>query len=362
MSATAPLGVGVIGTGTGVRMQIPGFSRHRDFEVVAVCSSRADRAQAVAEEFGIRHAVDSPESLAALPEVDLVSVATPPRRHAPGVRAALAHGKHVLCEKPFTLDMAEAEQLVVETEAAGVHGFMNFEFRHAPGLPRLAETIRGGRLGAIRYATVTDFTTLVTTQQGVLSRWWFDAEEGGGWLNAHGTHRLDQIRLLFGDVMSVDAVMRRDVPFPRRRSGATLESAVDDGYAALLQMASGATVMCFDAAAGPDDRPGRIEVVAESGRAVLEGTTLTVSSDGETSFDEAVVGDPYLAMFERSLDDVAAAIRGEAHAAPTFRDGLENLRMVGAVRRAALSGRREQLSSVDDHPAGDHSAGSLRGS
>ncbi|WP_238006483.1 Gfo/Idh/MocA family oxidoreductase [Dactylosporangium sp. AC04546] len=340
---TSRIRVGVIGTGTGTRMQIPAFIAHPAFEVTAVCSADLDRAREVADRFDIAFATDSEDELAAS-AVDLVSVATPPTRHASGVRAALRHRKHVMCEKPFAPSVAEASALLSEANEAGVRTFMNFEFRHAPGVAALRRLLDEGRLGEVRYVCLTDFTSLVVEQQHVLSRWWFSAEEGGGWLNAHGTHRLDLLRHLFGDIASVGAVLRTDVPRPQRRSGATLESTVDDGYAALIQLASGATVVCFDGAAGPRGRGTVLEVVGDRGLAVLDGDELRWRpSDGAfaplpDAPRPATSADRYGQMFARSLDDIAAAIRDGDASAPSFVDGLRNVEAVEAARDAAVTG------------------------
>jgi predicted dehydrogenase len=94
------LRVGIIGTGFGARVQVPGF-RAAGYEVTAICSARMDRARVAAEQAGIPVAVDMANDLVTRDDVDVVSVTSPPTLHREHALAALAAGKHVICEKPM---------------------------------------------------------------------------------------------------------------------------------------------------------------------------------------------------------------------------------------------------------------------
>src|SRR5437016_2327030 len=101
--------VGIIGTGWGARVQVPAF-REAGLEVVAIAGHNPERTRRAADEHQIAPFDDWRALIAS--NVDLVTIVTPPSEHLQMARAALDAGKHVLCEKPTALNVAEAEQLV----------------------------------------------------------------------------------------------------------------------------------------------------------------------------------------------------------------------------------------------------------
>ena len=104
------LRVGIVGSGFGGAVHAPAYALHPRFEVVAIASPT--NAERVARERKISHAFGSVEEMLAGVELDVVSVASPPFDHHRSVLAALAAGKHVLCEKPFSANVAQAEEMV----------------------------------------------------------------------------------------------------------------------------------------------------------------------------------------------------------------------------------------------------------
>ena len=111
------LRVGVVGAGFGGAVHAPAYALHPRFEVVAIASPSS--AERVARERKIPHAFASVAEMLAGVELDVVSVASPPFDHHDSVLAALAAGKHVLCEKPLALNVAQAEAMLAAAERAG---------------------------------------------------------------------------------------------------------------------------------------------------------------------------------------------------------------------------------------------------
>src|SRR5262245_5648354 len=140
----------VIGTGWGQLVQSPGFRAAGGFEIVAVAGARAERARAVAAELGIPHAVTDYKALLRLHDLDAASIVTPPHLHAPMALAALAAGKHVLCEKPFAVTVAEAVVMAETARRTGLAAMVDFEWRFLPGRQRLGELIAEGYIGEPR--------------------------------------------------------------------------------------------------------------------------------------------------------------------------------------------------------------------
>src|SRR4051812_23223378 len=185
----------VIGTGFGARVVAPAFAETDGCEVVDVVSPRDDQAIKAAT---------------ARPDVDLVSVHSPPFLHAAHVRLAMHHGKAVLCDKPFAMNAHEASELVSEAAVVGAIALCNFEFRFHPMRRLLRELVRTDALGPIEHV---HWTHLSAGSRVPLRRygWLFDRERGGGWIGAWASHAVDTIRWCFGEITDVDARARIDV-------------------------------------------------------------------------------------------------------------------------------------------------------
>lgn len=140
---------GILGTGGIAHAQTSDLLAH-GHTVTAVGSRSLASAEAFAGEFGIRTAHGSYEELVADPEVDAVYVATPHPFHAPNATLALEAGKHVLVEKPFTLNAAEARGLVDLAESRGLVVLEAMWTRFLPHMARIREIIAAGTIGEVR--------------------------------------------------------------------------------------------------------------------------------------------------------------------------------------------------------------------
>ncbi|MFT4307717.1 MAG: Gfo/Idh/MocA family oxidoreductase [Microbacterium sp.] len=155
---------GVLATG-GIAHAFAADLRTAGLDVRAVGSRRADAAEAFAREFGIPHAHGSYAGLVADEEVDIVYVATPHAQHAENALAAIAAGKHVLVEKAFALDAAQARQVADAAAAAGVLVMEAMWTRYLPHMVRLRELVAAGALGEIR-AVAADHTQRLPADPG----------------------------------------------------------------------------------------------------------------------------------------------------------------------------------------------------
>src|SRR5688500_2229162 len=101
------LGIGIIGTGFARRVQIPAFLACENARIVSVASGSLENARATAEEFDIQHFTDDWQQTVDRADVDLVCITTPPRLHYEMTVEAIDRRKHVLCEKPMAMNVAE---------------------------------------------------------------------------------------------------------------------------------------------------------------------------------------------------------------------------------------------------------------
>jgi predicted dehydrogenase len=140
---------GVIGTG-GIAHTFAADLEHTDSgSVVAVGSRRQETADAFGERFGVSRRYDSYEALVEDPEVDVVYVSTPHPMHHPDAMLALRAGKHVLVEKPFTMNAAEAEEIVAEARSRGLFAMEAMWARFLPHMREVRRLLAEGVLGEV---------------------------------------------------------------------------------------------------------------------------------------------------------------------------------------------------------------------
>ncbi|SCE08942.1 Predicted dehydrogenase [Streptomyces sp. DvalAA-43] len=176
-----------------------------DMEVVAVASRTDASAQAFAQRFGIPRAYGSWAALAADEEVDVVYVATPHSAHREAAALCLEAGKHVLCEKAFTLNAREADELVKLARDRGLFLMEAMWTYCNPVIRRMTELVRDGAIGEIR-SVQADFGLAGPFGPGHRLR---DRALGGGALLDLGVYPVSFAHLLLGepDRVQADAVL-----------------------------------------------------------------------------------------------------------------------------------------------------------
>ena len=180
----------IVGFGKVVELaHLPGFRQSPGFEIAAVVDpSEERRAEVPAALPGARVYADFDSAVETEPKLDFVDVATPPRSHGEVVTQALAHGLHVLCEKPLALDLAEAAELSRAARRSGRVLFTVHNWKYAPLLRRLHGLLRAGVVGEL--AELQWQVLRPSPPQGAADAGWrLDPQQaGGGILMDHGWH------------------------------------------------------------------------------------------------------------------------------------------------------------------------------
>jgi predicted dehydrogenase len=167
---------GVVGAGAIVRRAIlPALTRAANARVLAVASADAQRAAALAADYGVPHGYGSYAALLDDPNVQCVYIGLPNALHREWTVRAAAAGKHVLCEKPLGLDAAEAEAMVAACEQAGVKLMEALMYRFHPRTARL-----GALLAADAFGVVRSVQTAFTFPLRDMANYRLRPEEGGG--------------------------------------------------------------------------------------------------------------------------------------------------------------------------------------
>ena len=165
------LNFAIIGCG-GVALQnhLPGLALCADVKVVAVCDSDEATLARAREQTGAAISTLHYQDIMKRDDVHAVIVATPNFTHAPIVLDAVRHGKHVLCEKPLALNLAEAKQMADAAEASGVRHMTAFTYRFVPAMRYLSHLVkRGDPLIAFRYDQAWEFVDAIRSAE---SRQW----------------------------------------------------------------------------------------------------------------------------------------------------------------------------------------------
>ena len=187
------IAVGIVGTGRIARVHAAAYSKVRGGSLVSCMDVDKHAAQGFAADFGLK-TVDSFEAMLAGPDVDAVVLATPNNVHAEQAIAALSAGKHVFCQKPIALTIADAERVVEVARATDRALQFGFMLRFTPPLPALRARVMEGEFGE-----------LIGSQSAVFgwepnNDWFYDPGHGGGVILDTLVHFIDLVLWIFGDV------------------------------------------------------------------------------------------------------------------------------------------------------------------
>ena len=343
----------VVGTSFGCLTHVRAL-RAAGFTVSALVGRDPGRTLERAKRFDVPVGTTSLDEALALPGVDAVTIATPPHTHAPIASEAMRAGKHVLCEKPFTRDAAEARALLKEAQDAGVVHLLGTEFRWGTGPALMARVVRGGDIGEPRLATFLLHIPLLADPASEVPEWWSDKSQGGGWLGAHAAHVVDQVRSTLGEIAGVSASLpslsdrawtAEDTYVVHFRThggcaGIMQSSAADRGPFLITSRIAGTKgtvwtegdrVQIADAS-GPRDVPVPDDLV--TGPPEPPPADLLVTAYDLLHATGIDIG-PYTRLAETFRDLILGRAPAEDPAPATFVDGVAVMEVLDAIRRAA---------------------------
>ena len=384
MSDKPRLNVGMVGYAFMGRAHSQGWrTAPRFFDLpmrvgmTAVCGRNAERTAAAAAELGWDGVETDWRALVARDDIDLIDICTPGDSHAEIAIAALAAGKHVLCEKPLANTAAEAEAMAAAAADAaqrGVVAMVGFTNRRVPAVALARQLIRQGRLGTIRQVRAAYQQDWIA-DPGVPLAWRLQKDKAGsGSLGDIGAHILDLSQFLLDDqVVAVSGTLETFVKSrPLQADGTGLAGAtaaegfgevtVDDAAWFLGRFAGGA-VASFEATRFATGRKNAltIEVSGSDGAvfwnleelnvlhyydnripAVEAGFRRILATEADTPYAGAWWPAGHIIGWEHGfthqvLDLVTAIAAGEQPHA-SFADGLQVQRVLDAVERSAAAG------------------------
>lgn len=260
---------GILGPGRISRKFAAALREAEGAQLTAVGSRDAARATAFATDFGIPHAHAGYEALANDPTVDAVYIGTPHSGHEEHTLLCLAHGKHVLCEKPLAINATQALRMITAARTAGLVLMEAMWTRFLPSIVRVRELIAEKRLGEVRLITADFGFRAAFDPQSRL----FDPRLGGGALLDVGIYPLTLASMLCGDPVEIQATANLGT------------TGVDEETAIILRHAQGELAVL--AASLRVDTPREAHILGTKGRIRIlfpwwAGTRIAVQEgDGE---------------------------------------------------------------------------------
>jgi predicted dehydrogenase len=263
------IGVAVVGTGFGQKIHIPGLQVHHRTQIVALYHRDLEKAKAIAKTHEIPVVGQDLDQVVSRPDVQAVSISTPPFLHYEMAKTVLQAGKHLLLEKPTALNAQEALSLYHLAQETGAIALMDFEFRFVPAWQRFAELLAEGYVGQKRLIKV-DWLVPSRADANRPWNWYSRKDQGGGALGAIGSHLFDYFAWLFPPIqrlcgrLSTTLTSRLDPV-----TGETKPVDADDTCTLLLELADGTPCQAALSAVTYQGRGHWVEVYGDRGTLIL---------------------------------------------------------------------------------------------
>lgn len=333
--------IGIVGAGFGVRSHLPALLAHPRFDVVALASPSS--AAKIASERGIPHAFSSCREMLVGCELDAVTVASPPFTHLDDVLASLEAHKHVLAEKPFALNVADAERMLDTSKHGGTVAGVAHEFRFVPQAQALHELVVNHHLEPLREIEVTNVRSNLRRDVPTPRSWWFDRSRGGGLTGAMLSHIIDQATWLAGRSPLRSTGYIRTADPQRRDSEGPFTATADDGGFALVDYGDGLIGrLTVDGTTAVDSYTCAIH--AENRTAVASGPNIAelalYSVDHEETNELDCKPSPYAHYANVSshvpflielYDEFVKKIEGQPNVLPTFEEALATQKVLASI-------------------------------
>jgi predicted dehydrogenase len=347
--------IGVIGVGFGTTVHVPAFVSE-GLDVAAICSRRPERAEAAARELSIERWCTDWREIVEDERLDAVSIVTPTPMHFEIAMAAVKAGKHVMLEKPFTLTITEAAALAATAREAKVTAMVAHEFRFTSARARAKELIDEGYIGQLRLALLRLIRDpgsgpVPAPYRGERD----DFASGMGFIYSLGSHYIDCLRHLFGEVTSVSGELRTLAP-ERMHEGRIIEVDGDDTFFFRLEFASGGVAQMTASRQALFGEESTIEIFGSEGTLVTPQDGMNPPAHGrlfgarrgDAALERIEIPtrlepftddrDDRLMPFRLLTREFVRGIEEEISPAPNFDDGYACQQIISAVIESSRRG------------------------
>ncbi len=333
--------VAILGAGIGEKHLAAYAQLHDRFTVTHICDLNTELAQRLASQVGAQTSA-SLDDVIADPTAEVVDICLPPPLHVPVALKALAHGKHVIVEKPIAGSLRDADRLVEAQEKSGGRVFPVFQYRYGRAFRALTQLQRAGFMSRPLAATLE--THWNRDRKYYDNPWrgtW--AHEFGGAILSHAIHAHDLLSLAFGPIAEVSAVLATNANPIETEDCAAIAFRMKNGAAATSSITLGAA-----------DDTSRLRLIyhdmtVESARlpytpGEADWSFHARQSDRQDEVDAIVASaDCKFEGFAGFCAAVADALDGQTGAEVTLPDAIASIELAAAIYQSDRSGQRISL-------------------
>jgi predicted dehydrogenase len=350
-------------------------------ELTVLCGRNAEAVQQAATKLGWNETETDWRKLLHRDDVQLIDICTPGDSHAEIAIAALEAGKHVLCEKPLSNTVPEAEAMAAAAAKAaesGIRSMVGFTYRRVPAIALARQLVAEGKVGTVRHVRAQYLQDWIVDPEAPLS-WRLDKEKAGsGALGDIGAHIVDLTQYITGDrIAEVSGQLEtfvKERPYAEEHSGLAGKAGtergpvtVDDAAIFLARFAEGALGV-FEATRFATGRKNaiRIEINGSRGSLAFDFEDMNLlhyydaTEPAETAGFRRILATepvhPYVAAwwppghllgyehgFTHQAVDLVTAIAEGKDPAPSFADGLQVQRVLAAVEDSSASRQWQEI-------------------
>ncbi|MEZ4863915.1 MAG: Gfo/Idh/MocA family oxidoreductase [Caldilineaceae bacterium] len=347
------VGIGVVGSGLWAStVHLPAYQAHPRARLVGIYDVDRAGAARAAKQFGIEAVFSDYHALLARADIDAIDIITPNVTHVALTLAAIAAGKHVICEKPMAMNGAEAQQMADAAAKANCKTAINFTWRNPPAVQYMRHLIEQERIGKIYHV------------QGIYRAGWGRNEQrpiewrlqqkfaGTGVLGDIGSHLIDMVEWLTGErITSLVAdlnTFQAERPLADGSGMGVVD--VDDAVSFLARLSGGGMATFLATFYGTGERMNQgVEIFGQKGALKMEYTNqATIRAalepfDGDYNFIDLPIPDHFKTagwdLRQNTVRRFVDAIADDEAMTPGFEDGLRNQRIIDTVVASAREGK-----------------------
>lgn len=324
------LRVAITGAGAISQFHLKGWKAQTDVEIVAICDPDEDKARAQAKTFGIPRIFTDMAEMLDTTRPDAVDIITPVASHGPLVRIAADKGVHVMCQKPMTPTVEEANALIADV-AERVRFMIHENYRFRPHYAELAQRMQAGEVGRLRHARMTVRASAVWDYPGtspfLLGRQPYLADFKRLLVFEVLIHHLDALRAILGEMEVISATLDRINPTLKGEDVALIQ----------LRTETGALVVIDADIAAPGHPPlptDRLELLGETDTLIYDRDRITLLSQPDAVSQHDLTAN-YQACFTGAVSDFTEGLRSGRPFQTDRLDNLKTLRLMEEIYRVA---------------------------
>lgn len=325
----------IIGCGLISKNHLKALKNVSAASCVAVCDIDLEKAKQTAEEYAVLQVYQDYKEMLQNPDIDVVHICTPHHLHAQMAIDALNAGKHVLCEKPMALTVADAQKMIEARDKSGKYLAICFQNRYNEASVYMKEVMDSGELGEIigaRGQVTWDRKPEYYTTSPWRGRW---ATEGGGVLINQAIHTFDLVQWLTCPMKTVEAT----ISTKRLKEAIEVEDSVD----ILMTGEKGERILFYASNCYVKNAPVELEIIATNGSLKLIGNKVITEKNGEVTMKDyssgTVLGKDYWGSGHGFLiDDFYRCIQAKEPFPVSAEEAIVSVRLLEAVYKSGREG------------------------